>query len=407
MKILYLTISKAISDINNRGIYPDLLRKFAEEGHEVYVICPIERGGNRKSFYKKIGNIHIIGVLSLKIVKANLIEKTLATLSINAIYYRAIKQFCSSVQFDLILYATPPITFNRLIRRLKRKSNAATYLMLKDIFPQNAVDLKMLSKKSPFYSYFRRLEKELYQISDFIGCMSPANKEYVLKHNPYLPKEKLSICPNAIELKKSSSSPTNSEIRQKYGIPNTTTLCIYGGNLGRPQGINFLLEVLESNKNRQDVFFAIVGTGTEFQKLNRWFIQQQPSNMVLLSALERTEYDLLESVSDIGMVFLDYRFSIPNFPSRILSYMENKLPLLLATDKSSDLGRIAEENNFGLWCESTEVIPFNENLNTLLKSEEFRNQIGINGYQYMLKNYTVSAAYHAITDNLKPISHGL
>ena len=59
--------------------------------------------------------------------------------------------------------------------------------MLKDIFPHNAVDLGMIQKtgiKSIIYKYFRNVEKKLYKISDYIGCMSQANVDYVLKHNP-------------------------------------------------------------------------------------------------------------------------------------------------------------------------------------------------------------------------------
>ena len=49
MKILFLSISTAVSNINNRGIYPDLLRYIAKQGHEVYIICPVERRTKKKT----------------------------------------------------------------------------------------------------------------------------------------------------------------------------------------------------------------------------------------------------------------------------------------------------------------------------------------------------------------------
>ena len=39
--------------------------------------------------------------------------------------------------------------------RLKNASNAKTYLLLKDIFPQNAVDLNLLKNGGILYNYFR------------------------------------------------------------------------------------------------------------------------------------------------------------------------------------------------------------------------------------------------------------
>ena len=110
----------------------------------------------------------------------------------------------------MILYSTPPITLTNLIKRLKKVSNAKTYLLLKDIFPQNAVDLNLLKHGGILYNYFRKQEKVLYKISDFIGCMSPANLKYVLDNNPQIEKKKLEVNPNSIEVKeKNLLNPAN------------------------------------------------------------------------------------------------------------------------------------------------------------------------------------------------------
>lgn len=73
--------------------------------------------------------------------------------------------------------------------------------MLKDIFPQNAVDLGMLSKSGArklIYNLFRKKEEKLYIISDYIGCMSNANVDYIVKNNPYLSEKTIEVCPNSI-----------------------------------------------------------------------------------------------------------------------------------------------------------------------------------------------------------------
>lgn len=58
----------------------------------------------------------------------------------------------------------------------------------------------MFSKRSLIYRLFRKKEEVLYQISDFIGCMSPANVDYVLTHNPEIKADRVEICPNSIKL---------------------------------------------------------------------------------------------------------------------------------------------------------------------------------------------------------------
>jgi len=401
MNILFLTLSQIIFDISSRGIYPDLLRKFAKEGHSVFIVCPFERRKKIESSLTEVGNVHILGVKTLNLTKSNILEKGVAMLLVEYQYKRAIKKYFSGVHFDLVMYSTPPITFNAVIKSIKREYRTKTYLLLKDIFPQNAVDLGMFPKISPFYWFFRKREKTLYAISDFIGCMSPANVEYILKHNPSIPKEQVEVCPNSIEVQNEKAFVDKGLILLKYKIPENIPVFVYGGNLGKPQGIEFLLEVLKSNSNRLDAFFLIIGSGTEYKRLDTWFKKEKPNNILLLSAMKKDDYEQLVGVCDVGMIFLDNRFTIPNYPSRLLSYLENKIPVLLATDTITDIGTIAEKNGFGLWVESSEIEIFNDKLNYLISNREYLSTMGEMGYQYLLNNYTVDASYKIIMSHFK------
>ncbi|MEG0808545.1 MAG: glycosyltransferase WbuB, partial [Alistipes sp.] len=165
-----------IKSIKSRGIYTDLMRKFRDEGHNVYIVTPYERQFGLNTELKIVDDVHILGVKTLNIQKTNFIEKGVGTILLEGQFKRAINSHLSNVFFDLILYSTPPITFTSVVKMLKKRNpNAISYLLLKDIFPQNAVDLGLFSKKSPIYLFFRKKEIGLYKISDYIGCMSPAN----------------------------------------------------------------------------------------------------------------------------------------------------------------------------------------------------------------------------------------
>lgn len=396
MNFLFLTLSQIISDISQRGIYPDLLRKFAKEGHNVFIVCPFERRLGKETWLSQKGNVHILGVKTPNITKSNYIEKGIGTILIEYHYQKAIKKYFSDIQIDVIMYSTPPITFNRVIRTIKKKFGSRSYLLLKDIFPQNAVDLGLFSRISPFYLFFRKKEKMLYALSDHIGCMSPANVDFILEHNSFLSKECVEVCPNSIELQPINSNMINKEILSKYGISKESVVFVCAGNLGKPQGIDFLIEVLNSNKNRLDVFFLIVGGGTEYNKLNSWFRKVAPSNASLLSNIPKRECDILIASCDAGLIFLDHRFTIPNYPSRLLTYLENKMPVLMATDKNTDIGKIAEKQGYGLWIESGDLEGFNKKLNYLVDNKEILEIMGEKGYQYLIDNYTVDAAYKVI-----------
>ena len=107
--------------------------------------------------------------------------------------------------------------------------------------------------------------------------------------------------------------------------------------------------------------------------------------------------DWLEA--DVGLIFLDYRFTIPNYPSRLLPYLMEKKPIIAATDPNCDLGYIAEENGYGYWCPSNSVEAFVEVVNKMLASD--RITMGQNGYDFYLNNYTIDHTYNVIISHFK------
>ena len=405
MNILFLTMSSGFTNIEARGIYTDLMRKFRDEGHDVYIIHPNERRTGKPTEVKTEGRIHCLGVRTLNVTKTNVVEKGVGQLLLESQFKRALKTHFGNIKFDIILYSTPPITFNNVIKYAKKVSDgkAMTYLLLKDIFPQNAVDMNMLSKtgvKSVLYKMFRRKEEELYRLSDFIGCMSPANVRDGLKHNPEVSADKVEIAPNSVDLVPSEveDEGESAAILTRYGLPTDKPIFIYGGNLGIPQGIPFLIDCLEANANRTDCHFVIVGSGTYYQRLSDWYNKRKPKAVTVMKGLPKVDYDRLVRACHVGLIFLDYRFTIPNFPSRLLSYLEYKMPVIACTDHNCDTGYIAEENGFGIYAPSNDVKAFTYAVDKILTVDI--KSMGEKGYEFMKANYLVEHTYNAVMKHL-------
>lgn len=403
MNILFLTMTSGLKNIESRGIYSDLMRKFRNEGHEVYIIYPNERRTGQPTSIEESNGVHCLGVKTLNVTKTSIIEKGVGQLLLEDLFMRAMNKYFCDVQFDLILYSTPPITFNNVIKAAKKRNpNAMTYLLLKDIFPQNAVDLGMMTKtgiKGLLYKMFRRKETELYRISDQIGCMSPANVRYVLEHNPDVKAEKVEIAPNSYDVQKEGQGDKETKnIREKYGLPVDVPIFIYGGNMGKPQGIPFLVECMRAVKGREDCHFVIVGDGTEYPKLEEFVDECHPKAVSVFRRLPKEDYDRLAEACDVGLIFLDYRFTIPNYPSRLLPYLMTRKPIIACTDPNCDTGMLAEENGYGYYCPSNSVEAFVKTIDHMLASDI--KQMGENGYQFFLENYTTEHTFKAIMKHL-------
>ena len=127
------------------------------------------------------------------------------------------------------------------------------------------------------------------------------------------------------------------------------------------------------------------------------------TNVTVMKGLPKEDYDMLVKYCDVGMIFLDHRFTIPNFPSRLLSYLEYKMPVLCATDVNTDMGRIAEESGYGYWCESVKPEDFTALVDKMLASD--MKAMGERGYEFLKQNYLVENTYNAIMSHFDHESH--
>lgn len=401
MNILFMTLL-GFETINQHGIYEDLLREFVKNGHEVYAISPAEKREGKETHMIKEEHSTILRLQIGNTQKTNIIEKGISTVMIEPAFKKAIGKYFSDIKFDLVLYSTPPITLVSAIEYVKNRDNAKTYLLLKDIFPQNAVDIGIMSKtglKGLLYKHFRRQEKKLYAISDCIGCMSQANVDYVINHNPEVDSSIVEVCPNSVEIvDKSVDESSRKQIRERYNIPQNNKVFIYGGNLGKPQGIPFLIECLKKCQDIEDAYFLIVGDGTEYGVLENYIEAEKPANVKLMKRLPKEDYDTMVGACDVGLIFLDHRFTIPNFPSRLLAYMQAKIPVLACTDPNTDIGKVVVDGGFGWWCESNDAEKFRRTVETVLTAENDVQKT--KEWKYLWDHYSCEQSYGIIMKGL-------
>ena len=390
MNILFLTLVNISGFQEKQNIYADQCRELVRRGHRMHIVCPDETG-TETVFVPYENGSGVLKVNTGRVQKTNLIRKGIATLLVGTRFKDAIRRYLKGQRYDLVMYSTPPITLVNIVNYIKKRDGAQSYLLLKDIFPQNAVDLGMMSKrglKAPVYWYFRYMERKLYAVSDRIGCMSEANAAYIQAHEPQIPVYKIHISPNSFEPETICVTPEQKRIlRQRYGIPVDKKVFIYGGNIGRPQGVPFLIECMKAVAQEKNSYFVICGTGTELGLLQEYVRQSEQYNLKLIPGLPRQEYEDFVGCCDVGLIFLDYRFTIPNFPSRLLSYMQKSMPVIACTDLVSDVGQVVEAGRFGLWCPSNDSQKFVEAVRRLCDGDT--EILGQNAATWLKKYYNV------------------
>ena len=403
MKLIYLGIGYPVK--GDQNIYTDLMKCFVRHGHTVTVVCSDENGDNlnRMAFSREIENgIDVIRVKTPSNVgNVSMIKKGIATLFEDAFFLSAVKKSIPNEKYDLILCSTPPITLTNTIDYLQKRNNTFVYLMLKDIFPQNAVDLGIIRKNSIIYKYFRTVEKRLYNKCNYIGCMSNANIKYILEHNEQIPKDRVGLCVNSLDdTVVYQCGPEKESILAEFEIPVNRTIFIYGGSLGAPQGIDQLIEFLRRQNNLDDRFYVICGKGKEAWKIQEYIDLTRPTNVRYIPWIEYRKYEKLAGACDIGMVLLNPNFTIPNFPSRLLTLTRNGMPVFCATDSVTDVGKIVAENGFGWSCNSGNVDEMISVADVICNSKSSYEDMGLRARQFYLDNYTTENTYLQIMDTI-------
>jgi glycosyltransferase involved in cell wall biosynthesis len=403
MKVLYLALGAPLPlPPDTTSDLLQLMEEFADRGHQVDIVTIEEWKHHRPTRLSQEGPFQVLRVRTGNILDVDPYTKGLSLITLPWLLRRAMAKHLPGRGYDLVLYAAPPVTSSGVVRNLKhRQPGLKSYLMLKDIFPQNAKDLGII-RNPLLFAFFKRQERRLYETSDMIGCMSEANVAHLRQHCPEISESRLEVLPNTRRPGPDSGLLPAGSLRRRHGIPENAVVAVYGGNMGVPQGLDFLLRVFEANQHRPDLHFLLVGRGTERQRLAETIAAKRFTNVTQISELPRAEYEALARECDIGLICLDPRFTIPNFPSRVLSYFEIRLPVLAALDHATDFGAMLDQAQAGLWCRAGDLATFQDHLDRLAADRELRARMGASGRHYLESHFTSSQAYEIISKHLNP-----
>ena len=156
MNILYISIAFPKEE-EGSNLYTDLAETISKDNNITVLVADEKNNGADVQISTERG-IEVIRTKVKKMYGVSLVEKALSYLSLPYKMNKTIKKYLSNREYDMILYTAPPVTIEKIVKYAKNRFKCMSYLMQKDIFPQNAVDIGIMKKSSPIYWYFRRKE---------------------------------------------------------------------------------------------------------------------------------------------------------------------------------------------------------------------------------------------------------
>ena len=398
MNILFLFIS--LPHIGESGVFTDLIKEFASNGHNVKVATPLKAGQGAERVDMESG-IEVLRFKTDQLVgNKSMVKKGLAYLKLLYQYPHAIKKYFGKDKIDIIIGHSLPPELGLIIPKLKRHFSAKFYLMLCEFIWQDAVALGMFSKKHPICKYYNWLENRLIKHADYIGCPSQGNIDFAIKYHPWAESTKemhiLQYCQYPVVL----SNTKNVDFRTKYNWEGKF-VAIYGGSVNIAQSIENVINLAESCVNYEDIVFVIIGQGSQFDVIKQDVHKRQFHNITFMDYMPKNEYNELLRQCDVGIVSLNPKLQMPNIPSKTLGLFNLSKPILAAIDYSTDYGEFLENAGAGLWSYSGDTDGFKKNLLKLYNDRDLLEQMGRNGHEYYQNNLTPDKAYKTIMDHIK------
>lgn len=339
----------------------DLSRELVSQGHDVTVLIP----SSKKQFAWKIEKTEGYRVLrlnSLQIKGTSYFSRTLAEVIMPFAMYKNFQRSpLASERWDAVIWYSPSIFFGPLVKILKEKNNCKSYLIIRDIFPQWALDIGLIKKGLP-YKFFDYVARFQYSIADIIGVQSTGNLKYFLQWQQRSGR-KLEVLQNWLGKPANVSCP----IRIKKTVLAGRKILVYAGNMGVAQGINTIIDLAKKMQRHTDVGFLFVGRGSEKAKIQASAIDHKLNNVLFYDEIHPDEIPDLYVQCSAGIISLDVRHKTHNIPGKFLSYMQNGLPVIANLNANNDLAQIIRNEKVGKVCVSGELYDLLHETETLLR----------------------------------------
>lgn len=364
----------------------DLGQDLLLKGHEVSIITVCEDIDEKIQTSIEDG-VNVVRIKSGKIDGANRYIRALNEIRLSSRIWKNGKDFFNNNTCDLVIWYSPSIFFGSLIKKIKKKNNCFSYLILRDIFPQWALDTGIL-KKGIIFNFFKKVEIVQYENADLIGVQSPDNLLYFKNNNLY-DKYKIEVLYNWTSLVNTENLKT--DFRLKLGLQNKVVF-FYGGNIGQAQDLQNIIRLASRIQNETSAHFLIVGDGTESIKLKKIISELQLKNISILKSVDQSTYFAMLSEFDVGLISLERNFRTSNFPGKMLGYMQYSKPILASINPGNDLKKILLDNNAGLVSINGDDDLLVTNCLYLIQNPDARNTIGNNGYNLLKNIFSVNKA---------------
>ncbi len=369
----------------------DLVAEFAAQGHEPVVIVPASDLAEPWKI-ERTGSVTVLRVRTPPTKRVNYVRRTINELRLPYVLLRAMgRSGLRKLHFDGIVWYSPTIFLGPIIKRLRRESGCRSYLILRDIFPEWAVDMGLMSR-SPAYWFFKWIERAQYSVADTIGVQTEANRPYMSKWAKARPGRALEVLQNWLSPAPSVGCSIDVSKTKLAG----RTIFVYAGNMGVAQGMDVFIELAVRMRDRKDIGFLYVGGGSDTARFAATVEREGLDNVLFHKEIEPTEITGLLEQCHVGVVALDPRHKSHNIPGKFLTYMQAGIPVLARINPHNDLESLINDERVGKVCTGGDAATLQRLVEELVADRDMLDGAKERGRALWMRLFSTKAAVEQI-----------
>lgn len=319
----------------------DLSQEFRRQGHEVTVMVSAPGLATGWSL-EDLEGVQVLRLATLQTKDIGYARRTLGEVLLSTMMLRGLRKSpLANTRWDAVVWYSPTIFLGQLVGALKKSSGARTYLILRDVFPEWAVDMGLL-KKGPIYYFFKYFERWQYSVADVIGVQSHSNMAYLADWAKQ-PGRRLEVLQNWL----APAANVGCSIAVDRTPLAGRRIVAYAGNMGVAQGMDMVIGLAQRMQSRRDIGFLFVGRGSDVPRLKAMVAELKLDNVAFHDEIEPREVPGLLAQAHVGLVMLDPRHKTHNVPGKFITYMQAGVPVLARINDGNDLATLIAQERVG------------------------------------------------------------
>lgn len=394
MRILLIVDCYLPSTKSSAKLMHDLAVELLHDGHEPTILTPVSGLASPLVVTQEDG-VCVARVRSGQIKGASRFLRGMREALLSDVLWYQSRAFLTEKPHDVIVFYSPSIFFGKLVRRLKRLWRCQSYLIVRDLFPQWALDAGVL-RRGPAYYFFKAVEFAQYETADVIGVQSPTNLRYF--DRPLHRARRIEVLYNWTRV--AGEPIVANDLRARLGWRDKVVF-VYGGNMGVAQDMDAIVRLACALSRHSDARFLLVGDGSEAGRIRNEVARLGLINVAILDPVQQAEYLEIVSGADVGLIALNGKLTTQNIPGKLLGYLEMGLPVLASLNTGNDLVRLLEESNAGFGSPAGDDEDLRKKALLLLESVRLRREMGLNARRLLADKFSARSAARQIVANFE------